>query len=111
MDNSNKRTGTGLSSALEGFAKPTPKPKPKPSQEDLASVGEGLGFRHTGQTPTSTPVKRARRPRVKKMQLNHSVSVNSVELFERVAEKSIDKKKGELLEMAIQLLADSQGIK
>ena len=108
MGNPEKRTSTGLSSALEGLVK---KPEGnKPTKAELAQVGEGLGYRHAVE-PNPKPVKRARRPRVAKMQLNHSITVESVELFERVAEKNIQMKKGALLEMAIQLLADSQGVK
>jgi|TARA_A100000171_G_C2139707_1_gene153896 hypothetical protein len=102
-----KRAGTGLGSALEGMVIP---PKTRPSKEELAEVGQGAGFRHT-QPVTAPKVKRAKRPRVQRMQLNHSVAVEAIELFERIAERNPDTRKGALLEKAIQLLANEQGIK
>jgi hypothetical protein len=109
MPDTEKRAPTGLGSALEGFVVATSKPS-KPTKEAMAEIGEGLGFRHTSEASAKKGIKRTRRPRVQKMQLNHSVSVDAVELFERVSEKNPHLKKGALLEMAIQLLADSQSV-
>ena len=91
--------------------------KPMPNVEEIKDISAALNFSSREPTPSkSEPIdskptqRRRKRAKVLKTQFNNTISLDSLALFEKVAESLPEVSKGALVEKAIRLLAKEEGI-
>ena len=86
--------------------------KPEPDMDTIKTISKSLDFssRQVSESTDNQKQKRRKRAKVAKTQFNNTVTLESLELFERIADAFPAVNKGILVERAIELLAKKEGV-